>query len=202
MDATGLDARYASAHYRYTYSARYAESYGALHRGQPPARPHYRPGHPKLTAVVDAASHLIVGAVPGLGPAHDTPAFAPAMRQAAALLHFTAVAADAGYDAEHCHALCRDTLGIPETAIALNPRTAGGRPPRTPYRRAMQRHFPQAVYRHRQQAESTFSQHKRRLGAALTTRSTPAQMRELTLRVLTHNLSILHRLRTGFQQSR
>ena len=202
VDATGLDARHASAHYRYVYSAGYRAAYAQLHPGRRPARPHYRPGHPKLTAVVHAQSHLILGAVPGVGPAHDTPDFAPAVRQAAALLAFAAVTADAGYDAEHCHALCRDALGIPATAIALNRRTHGRRWPATPYRRAMRRAFPRALYRHRRRAESAFSQHKRRLGAALAARSTPAQMRELALRVLTHNLSLLYRARPGFQQSR
>ena len=203
VDATGLEARYASPHYRYVYSARYIRAYQELHPGRRPARPHYRPGHPKLTAVVHTRSHLILGAVPALGPAHDTPDFAPAMRQAAALVAFHAVTADAGYDAEHCHVLCRETLGIPTTAIALNRRMHDpSRWPRTRYRRAMRQRFPREIYGERQQAESTFSQHKRRLGAALTARSTAAQMRELVLRVITHNVSILHRAGKAIQQSR
>jgi transposase len=36
-----------------------------------------------------------------------------------------------------------------------------------------------------------FSQHKRRLGSALTARNTACQNRELVLRVLTHNLMLL-----------
>ena len=36
-------------------------------------------------------------------------------------------------------------------------------------------------------AESGFSQHKRRLGSALTTRHDGAQGREIVLRVITHN---------------
>src|SRR3954463_5937725 len=49
--------------------------------------------------------------------------------------------------------------------------------------------------------ESGFSQHKRRLGSALTARSTAAQRRELALRVLTHNLMLLSSVGQGFQQS-
>jgi hypothetical protein len=159
--------------------------------------------HPKLTAVVHTASHLIIGAVPGVGPAHDTPDFEAAMRQAARLIRFAAVAADAGYDAEHCHVLCRERLGIPCTAIALNRRMHSRRRwPKTRYRREMRRAFPRDVYRQRPQVESAFSQHKRRLGAALAARSGPAQRRELTLRILTHNLSLLHRTIGAFQQSR
>jgi hypothetical protein len=193
-----------SGHYRYVYSRAYREAYAALHgTGRRPARPHYRPGHPKLTAVVHAASHLIVGAVPVIGPAHDTPDFAPAMRQAAALVAFAAVAADSGYDAEHCHVLCREELGIPVTAIALNRRMHSRRRwPKTPYRRAMRRDFPREVYRQRTQAESTFSQHKRCFGDTLAARSAPAQQREQILRVLTHNFCLLHRGARCFQQSR
>ena len=203
VDGTGLDARHASAHYRYVHTRAYRAAYGALHGGRRPARPHYRPMHPKLTAVVHVRSHLILGAVPGVGPAHDTPDFAAAMRQAATLVAFAAVVADSGYDAEHCHVLCRDALGIPMTAIALNRRMHSRRRwPKTRYRREMRRAFPREVYRQRAQAESAFSQHKRCLGAALAARSGPAQRRELTLRVLTHNLSLLHDTLESFQQSR
>lgn len=194
VDATGLDARHASAHYRYAYSPAYGAAYAALHAGRRPARPHYRPGHPKLTAAVHAASHLILGAVPGRGPANDAPDFAPAMRQAVRLLAFRAAVADAGYDAEASHRLCRDVLGLRATAIPLNARGNGRRRwPRTRYRREMRRRFPRALYAERRQAESAFSQHKRRLGAALTARGDAAQARELVLRVLTHNLLLLHR---------
>jgi hypothetical protein len=36
-----------------------------------------------------------------------------------------------------------------------------------------------------------FSQHKRRLGSALTARGDASQARELALRILTHNLMLL-----------
>ena len=75
--------------------------------------------------------------------------------------------------------------------IHLNPRNTEGRCPKTPYRRAMQKHFDQALYNQRWHAESSFSQHKRRLGSALTTRHGEAQDREIVLRVLTHNLMLL-----------
>ncbi len=53
------------------------------------------------------------------------------------------------------------------------------------------RRFPRADYNQRWHVESGFSRHKRRLGSALTARRTPAQRRELVLRVLVHNLMIL-----------
>lgn len=57
-------------------------------------------------------SHLITGAVPGIGPSQDSPDFIPAMRQAAALIRLDTALADAGYDAEHNHRLCREELGL------------------------------------------------------------------------------------------
>ncbi|MFC7538228.1 transposase [Siccirubricoccus deserti] len=64
----------------------------------------------------------------------------------------------------------------------------------------MRRHFPRALYHQRWHAESGFSQHKRRLGSALSARSGAAQAREIILRVLTHNLMLLRSPTTGFQQ--
>ena len=195
MDATGLDARHASTHYRYAHTAAYRAAYARLHAGAAPTQPHHRPGYPKLTIVVHTRSHLIAGALPAWGPSPDTPALAPVLRQAAALVRFGAAAADAGYDAEHVHRLCREELGMAATAVALNRRTTGRRWPRTPYRRAMRRAFPQALYGERQQVESVFSRDQRRLGAALTARSRPTLAAEQVLRVLTHNLLLLHRAR-------
>ncbi len=61
------------------------------------------------TAVVHTASHLILGAVPGVGPSQDSPDFTPAMRQAGALIAIDTVLGDAGCDAEHNHRLCRES---------------------------------------------------------------------------------------------
>ena len=180
VDATGLEARHVSLYYR-------------VRRGEP-KRPRFRRrAWPKLTAVWHVRSHLILGAVTGTGPAQDSPDFTPAMRQVASLLTLDTVLADAAYDAEHNHRLCREELGIRASIVPLNPRNRGRRWPTTPYRRALRRRFPRTTYHQRWHAESGFSQHKRRLGSALTTRSTPAQRRELVLRVLTHNLMILRR---------
>ena len=182
MEATGLEARHVSAHFR-------------MRRSEAKRPGRRKRAWPKLTAVVHTHSQLILGAVTGPGPTQGSPDFAPAMRRAAALVAFDTVLADAGYDAEHNHRLCREELGVRRSVIALTPRNTGRRWPKTPYRRAMRRRFPRALYHRRWHAESGFSQHKRRLGPALTARSTAAQARELVLRVLAHNLMLL-RLRT------
>lgn len=175
VDATGLETRHMSA----TFGMRRA---GTGHRQR---------AWPKLTAVVHVASHLIVGAVPGVGPSQGSPDFTPAMRQAATLMAFDTALADAGYDAEHNHRLCRDELGLRQTVIALNPRNAGRRSPSGVYRCALWNDFPVALYHQRWHAESAFSQHKRRFGSALTARAKTAQQQELALRVITHNLALL-----------
>ena len=71
----------------------------------------------------------------------------------------------------------------------LRGRVTAARP--RPYRRAMRHRFPKTTYNQRWHAESGFSQHKRRLGSALTARGNASQARELVLRVLTHNLMLL-----------
>lgn len=176
MDATGLETRHVSAY----FGMRRAN--GAGHRQR---------AWPKLTAVVHARSHLILGAARGVGPSQDSPDFAPAMRRAAEFVAIDTVLADAGYDAEHNHRLCREELGAGRTVIRLNRRNTGRRWPKTPYRRAMRKRFPRPLYNQRWHAESGFSQHKRRLGSALTARRDDAQGRELALRVVTHNLMLL-----------
>jgi hypothetical protein len=176
VDATGLETRHVSAH----FGMRRANGTG-----------HRQRAWPKLTVVMHTHSHLILGAVPGVGPSQDSPDFAPAIQQAAGLLAIDTVLGDAGYDAEHNHRLCREELGVRQTVIRLNRRNTGRRWPKTAYRRSMRKSFPHSLYHQRWHAESGFSQHKRRLGSALTARHDDAQERELVLRVLTHNLMLL-----------
>lgn len=173
--ATGLETRHGSAYF-------------GLRRAGPG---HRQRTWPELTAVVGVGSHLIMGAVPGIGPSQGSPGFTPAMRRAAALIGFDTVLADAGYGAEHHHRLCREELRLRRSVIALNPRKAGDRPPKTPYRRALHPDFPVSLHRQRWHVESAFSQHERRFGPALTARRAAAQQRELILRVITHNVALL-----------
>jgi len=178
VDATGLETRHVSEHF-------------GKRRGDGKRSGHRQRAWPKLTAALHTHSHLIVGAMTGVGPSQDSPDFTPVMRQAASILSFDTVLADAGYDAEHNHRLCREELGVTRSVIALNRRNTGRRWPKTPYRRALRQGFPRVLYHQRWHVESGFSQHKRRLGSALTARGHQAQRRELILRVLTHNLMLL-----------
>jgi len=153
---------------------------------------------PKLTAVLDTASHLFLAATVTRGPRQDAPQLLPAVRRAVEHTRIDALLADAGYDAEANHATCRGKLGVRSTVIAPNWR--GSRKwPKATYRRQMVKRFRKKpkgsrhrrVYGQRWQAESAFSRHKRRLGSALGARSDAARERECQLRVLTHNLMLL-----------
>ena len=64
-------------------------------------------------------------------------------------VRFGVVLADAGYDAEHNHRLCREELGISRSVIALNRRNTGRRWPKTPHRRALRQRFPRVLYHQR-----------------------------------------------------
>jgi transposase len=100
---------------------------------------------------------------------------------------------DGAYDAEEHHRLCRKDLGIASTVIPVNPRSRRPRRPQTHDRQQMYSRFPKRLYGRRWHAESTISQHKRKLGSALRGRTPQARESECLLRVITHNLMILRR---------
>lgn len=154
---------------------------------------------PKLTAVLETASHFFLSAHVSRGPSQDSPQFPPAVRQAQANCPLDTLLGDSGYDAEHNHVEGRERQQIRSTVIALNRRNTGRRWPKSRYRRQMQRRFRQKprgsrhrrVYGQRWQIESGWSRQKRRLGSALRARKWVNQKREIFLRILTHNLMLL-----------
>ncbi|WP_414699006.1 transposase [Oligoflexus sp.] len=146
--------------------------------------------YPKLNIVCLSKTHLWAGMIVTMGPTNDSPAFAPAMREASRHIHFDRVLADAAYDSEANHCVCRKELGIKSSVIPARKRNSR-KWPTTKFRRQMKLHFPTRIYRQRWQVESAISRHKRRLGVALISRSWPAQIREAQLRTLTHNLMIV-----------
>ena len=114
VDATGLETRHIGEH----FGKRRGDGKGSGHRQR---------AWPKLTAVLHTHSHLIVGAVMGIGPSQDSPDFPSVMRQAASIMAFGTVLANAGYGAEHNHRLCREELGISRSFISLNRRNTSRR---------------------------------------------------------------------------
>lgn len=174
IDATGLENRHTSQYYvrRSGYKCFLRYSW------------------PKLTAVCETATHLFSACRVSRGPGNDSSEFIPAMLESAQVIHYDRLLADAAYDGEHNHQLCREVLGIRQTMIPLNPRR-GEKTPKGRYRRQMKTRFFHRVFGQRWQIESAFSRHKRRLGAALYSRTDSARKQECYLRVLTHNLMIL-----------
>lgn len=154
---------------------------------------------PKLTAVLEARSHLFLSARVSRGPSQDAPHLRPAAREAVANCRLDTLLGDGAYDSEENHACAREGLGIRSTVIPLNRRGNGRRRPKTKYRRQMVRRFRRKprgsryrrVYGQRWQIESGFSRHKRLLGPALRARGWVNQKKEVHMRVLTHNLMLL-----------
>lgn len=181
VDSTGYDARPVSG-----YFVRRCGRRGTQRRW------------PKLTAVADTRTHLILAASVTRGPRQDAPQLLPTVRQAASRTTIDTLLADAGYDAEDNHATCREKLGIRSTVIALNWR--GSRKwPKAKYRRQMVRRFrkkprgsrSKRVYGQRAQAESVFSRNKRRLGATVGAVVWTYQKTEILLKVFARNVMIL-----------
>jgi transposase len=113
------------------------------------------------------------------------------MQQASRVVTWHRVLADAAFDSEENHRLCREDLHVRSTAIPINRRNQGRKWPKTHYRRPMKQRFPKRKYGQRWQAESAFARHKRRLDSALRGRSDASRERECYLRVLTHDLMLL-----------
>jgi len=180
IDSTGLETRHAS---------RYYTRRSWQHQG------HLKTRFPKVSAICDTTTHLVLGAVIDRGPKVDHVEFKATVRDALSRQPFATLLGDAGYDSERAHRLCRERLRV-RSIFALNPcgrRRLDGRPQRitSPYRRRLARRFPRKTYGQRWQMETVFSMLKRHLGSALAARRPHSQRREILLRLLTHNLMIL-----------
>jgi len=190
IDSTGMETRHVSAYYTRRCGR---------HRG------HYKHRYPKLSAVCDTRTHLILSAFVNRGPKPDHIEFADTLVAAAKRQRIEMLVGDAGYESEAAHRFCRHALGI----VSVFPTTQRGRPrldgkAKTVtgrYRREMLNHFPKKTYGQRWQIETTFSMLKRLLGSAVRSRKRYAIDREIVLRVLTINLMIVLHLLSCFQQS-
>lgn len=182
LDATGLESRHTSQYF--------------FKRA---GRKHSARLWTKLTVVCHTQSHFFTAATVSTGPSNDAPQLRPAMSQASLVVTWDRLLADAAFDSEESHRLCREELDVRSTVIPLNRRNGGRKWPRTRYRRQMKKRFRKRpkgsrykrAYGQRWQVESAFSRHKRLLGAALRGKSDESRARECYLRVLTHNIMLL-----------
>jgi transposase len=172
-DSTGLESRHVSRYYSFRTGRR---------------RSWYR--WPKLSAVCDCATHLLLSGQVTHGPSSDFAEGAPILKDAWRRTAFERALLDAGFDSEANHVLIREELGAQSIIPARSGRPSKSKPP-SRYRQLMRTHFPRKLYGQRWQIESVFSRHKRLLGSALRATSWKNQKREILLRLLVHNLMIL-----------
>jgi len=144
---------------------------------------------PKCELVADCATHLVLAAVPTLGPCPDTNRLPVLLLCALTHVTIATLLADAGYDWEHAHHFARDGCGVRSVIPAAVGRPTD-KPPSGTYRRLMRRLF-DFRYNQRWQVETVVSMIKRRLGSHVLGRSDAARGREVMLKVLTHNIMIL-----------
>jgi hypothetical protein len=146
--------------------------------------------YPTANMICDCATHLVLGVVAGRGPGPDDPYFRPVLKQAAARVKIVALLADAGYDSEAAHQYarheCRVRTLIPATRGRPTQRRLKGY-----WRQRMKTRFNNKTYGQRWQVETVNSMIKRSMGSALRARTYWSQSREISLRVLTHNIMIL-----------
>jgi hypothetical protein len=149
--------------------------------------------YPKLELLCDCRTHVVLSAIPTLGPRPDTDRLRPLLFPA--LSRGVGIACglfDAGYDSEPNHVFARQCCHVRSVIPAQvgrprkDPATT---PPRGRWRRVMtaRRDF---RYGQRWQAERVVSMIKRRQGGYVLGRSDAARDREMSLKVLAHNVML------------
>ena len=189
VDGTGMESRHVSRYY-----VRRRSRTGSATQETTYAR------YPKVVLVTDCHSHLVLAAVAGRGPGSDLRQFRAALRDAAGRARIGTLLADADFDAEWVHEEVRKTYGI-RTIIPPERGRPSERPPVGRWRRWMRTQFARskAKYGQRWQTETVNSMVKRRLGSALRARTYWSQCREITLRVITHNVMIVAIIRVFYR---
>jgi transposase len=147
---------------------------------------------PAANLLCDCNSHMVLSVVTGRGPGPDDPYFQSAVKQAASRAKMEMLLADAGYDSERAHVFAREQCGTRTIIPATRGRPTKKRL-RGHWRNQMRTRFNKQKYGQRWQVETVNSMIKRTMGSALRARNYWSQSREITLRVLTHNIMILWR---------
>ena len=199
IDSTCYEQRHRSRHYdrrcrRMTDAA--AEHPGKWGKTVNAARARRLRGMPKLALAVDSGCHLILAAKARTGNGSDAPDFDDllydAWRRAGARV--AVVVADAGYDSEANHRIARQEMGV-RSIIALGVGRPTRKPPAGRWRRHMAKRFKRKAdrkpYGQRAQSETVHSMMKRNLSSALRARTPERRKKEMMLRALVHDITLL-----------
>lgn len=183
LDSTGLFLHHTS---------RYYEWRARRERGQR--------GWLKWAGALWTGPQLLLSQLVRPAPAGDFGDLVPLASSAYAVLPYTQLVADGGYDSESNHRFCREELRVESLIPAHNRRGARAK---TTYRRQMQRLLgvrgtersgtrrARRDYGQRWKAETLMSVLKRKWGECLSARATPMQETQALLRGVVYNL---HRL--------
>ena len=168
IDSTGLESHHASR-----YFIRRRGRSQNLRQTMQYAR------YPKLGILVDCSNHLILGYLTDQGPKPDIQDLDPTFAQTSPRVRIEWLTADAGYDSESNHRLCRQQLEIRSLIPPKHGRPTD-KPARGRYRRRMQTHFDKQRYGQRWQVETVVSMIKRHLGPVTSGRSYWSRRRTFT----------------------
>ena len=147
--------------------------------------------HPKLVAICDCQSHVLISFLATRGPKPDNRLLKPTLDRCTTVT-IDKLFGDAGYDGERNHRYARIAKGVRSFVPPIIGRPSKN-PPTGRYRRLMQRLFSNRKhirYGQRWQVETVFSMIKRRLATATRARKRWQRTRELALLVLTYNLAL------------
>ena len=149
---------------------------------------------PKLALAVDSGCHLILSAKVRIGNGSDAPDFDDLLYHAWRRAKVAVVVADAGYDSEANHCVARHDMGV-RSIIALGIGRPTSKMPSGRWRRHMAKRFKrkadQKHYGQRSQSETVHSMMKRNMSSALRSRTPERRKKEMMLRVLVHNITLL-----------
>jgi hypothetical protein len=197
IDSTCYEQRHRSLHYdrRCRRIEREAQNHpGKWGKSVNAARGRRLKRLPKLSIAVDSGCHLILSAKVRIGNGSDAPDLGELLYDACRRAKVRAAVADAGYDSEANHCIARHDLGV-RSIIAVGIGRPTHKPPSGRWRRHMKKRFArkadQKLYAQRSQSETAHSMMKRNLGSALRSRTPQRQKKEMMLRVLVHNITLL-----------
>jgi hypothetical protein len=197
IDSTCFEQRHRSVHYdrrcRHMISEA-AKRPGSWGKSVNASRRRQLRSMPKLAIAIDSGSHLILSAKVHIGSGSDAPDFDDLLYHAWRRAKVAVVVADAGYDSESNHRIARQDMGV-RSIIPTGIGRPTTKPPTGRWRRHMANRFKRKAdkkhYGQRSQSETVNSMMKRNQGSALRSRTPERRKKEMMLRVLVHNITLL-----------